>query len=302
MHTNINQFLSSTKERVEAFLAYVLPTQDDSALANSSIYTATRYAALNDGKRLRPALIYATATALNLNDYAKLDAIAVALELIHCYSLVHDDLPAMDNDDLRRGKPTCHKVFNEATAILTGDALQTLAFEILSDEQLTPFPADTRIKMVNVLAKAAGINGMILGQGEDLAAENKTITLEQLKQLHKHKTGALINAALQLAILAANCDSLEIITALMQYGENIGLAFQVHDDVLDITADTATLGKPAGSDQTNNKSTFPALMGIAEARNYTENLYQTAINILDVFVSNADYLRALAYCFVNRKY
>ncbi len=299
---DLDTFLYSTKQQVETFLEKALPIVNNNELENSSLYAAIRYAVLNGGKRLRPALVYATATALNVDDLEKLDAAAASLELIHCYSLVHDDLPAMDNDDLRRGKPTCHKAFNEATAILTGDALQTLAFELLSNDQLNPFSADTRINMVNALAKASGAHGMILGQGEDLAAENKTLSLEQLKQVHIHKTGALIKAALQLAILAANCKSITIIKALMQYGENIGLAFQVYDDILDITTNTETLGKPANSDQQNNKATFPALMGLAQAKNYANVLYQDAINALEILGDNAIYLRELANFFINRNY
>jgi farnesyl diphosphate synthase len=299
---NINELLQISKQQLETFLAQVLPIENINTQDNSDLFTATRYATLNGGKRLRPALVYATGAALGIQDLSLLNAAAASVELIHCYSLIHDDLPAMDNDDLRRGKPSCHKAFNEATAILAGDALQTLAFELLSDPILNPCTAEIRIQMVNVLAKAIGTHGMILGQGEDLAAENKCISLEQLIQLHKHKTGALIKAAIHLASLAANCQKPAIIQALLHYGDCLGLAFQVYDDILDITTDTITLGKPANSDQRNNKATFPSLLGLEQAKQYALTLQQDAITALEIFEDTAAMpLQELARYFVQRK-
>ena len=294
---NLDVFLQLIKQELEEFLIHLLPREN-----NSKLTQAIKYATLNGGKRLRPALIYATGFTLGIKELSILNAAAASIELIHCYSLVHDDLPAMDNDDFRRGKPSTHKAFDEATAILTGDALQTLAFEILSNKELNNFSADTRINMVNIIAKAAGMNGMILGQMEDLAAENNTIHIEQLKILHKHKTGSLIKAAIQLGISAANCVDKEQISALLHYGNHIGLAFQIHDDILDITADPNDLGKPINSDQRNNKSTFPSLMGLEEAKHYARSLQLQAIDSLNIFGSNADHLRELALYFINRKY
>ena len=301
--TNINleTFLQTTKQQLETFLEQILPLEDKNTQENSNLCTAIRYAVLNGGKRLRPALVYATGIALNVDNLASLNVAAASVELIHSYSLIHDDLPAMDNDDFRRGRPSCHKAFNEATAILVGDALQTLAFELLSEPALNTIAAESKIKMINVFAKASGMHGMVLGQGEDLAAENKSISLAQLTQLHQHKTGALIKAAIHLGILAANCTDQTKVKALLHYGDYIGLAFQVYDDILDITADTFTLGKPANSDQHNNKSTFPALMGLEQAKKYALSLQQKAIDMLTIFNKDANCLRNLAIYFVNRK-
>ena len=301
---NFAKFLNSSKQQIENFLGQILPTIhiDDSSI-NSSIHTAIRYSALsNGGKRLRPALVYATGAALNTPP-EKLNAVAASVELIHCYSLIHDDLPAMDNSDLRRGKPSCHKTFNEATAILAGDALQTLAFEILSDQNLNPHPANVQVQMINVLAKAAGgSSGMILGQAQDLASERNPINLSQLKNLHQLKTGALISAAVQLGALAANCSDTAILQDLHQYSKCIGLAFQVSDDILDVTANTETLGKPTQADQQHNKATFPALMGIEGAKKHAESLYKQALHVLQGLNLNTHYLQELGIAFVCRDF
>lgn len=297
---NIADFLATSKQQLEKYLTSILPTAD--MQDHLSLYAAMRYSTLNSGKRLRPALVYATGHALGCEQQSKLTAAAAAIELIHCYSLVHDDLPAMDNDDLRRGLPSCHKAFSEATAILTGDTLQTFAFEILSSPQHNPLPAEVRIKMVNVLAKAAGHNGMVLGQAQDLAAEQKIISLEQLKQIHQHKTGALIIAAVELGMLAANCQNQQLQKALTKFAKCIGLAFQVYDDILDISASTAELGKPAGSDLTKQKATFPALMGIKAATAYAEQLYADGLAAIADCGEGFYYLRELAKFFINRKF
>jgi geranylgeranyl pyrophosphate synthase len=299
---DFNTFLHEAKQQFINFLEQILPVEYETMSADSNLYAAMRYATLNVGKCLRPALVYATGVALDMDNYSVLNAAAAGVELIHSYSLVHDDLPAMDNDDFRRGRPSCHKIFGEATAILAGDALQALAFSVLSEQHFNPSSAETRIKMVNILATAAGMHGMVLGQGEDLAAENKFISLAKLTKLHQHKTGALIKAAIHLGIVATNCTEPTKIKALLQYGDCIGLAFQIHDDILDITADETILGKPINSDQRNNKSTFPKLMGLDQAKNYALELQQKAIASLEIFNINASYLRDLACYFVQREY
>lgn len=299
---NITTFLTTISQQLETFFKQILPQINDNTQANHKLYQAIRYAVLNGGKRLRPALVYATGLTLGITQLNKLDPIAASIELIHCYSLIHDDLPAMDNDDFRRGRPACHKAFSEATAILAGDALQSLAFELLSSNQLPQLPASVKLAMINVLAKAAGTQGMVLGQGEDLAAENQTISIEQLTTIHQHKTGALIKAAIELPMLAMQCTNLTKIKALLHYGECIGLAFQVYDDILEVTTNSVTLGKPTNSDQRNNKATFPGLLGLEQAQKYALSLHQEAIETLSIFSDNAPYLQKLANYFISRKY
>ena len=233
---------------------------------------AMSYATLNGGKRLRPALIYATGEALSI-PLEKLDSAACAIELIHSYSLVHDDLPAMDNDDLRRGLPTCHIQYSEATAILVGDAQQTLAFELLSED--AHLSDRHKLVMIQLLSKASGLSGMIAGQMIDLESEGKTIELAELKTLHQLKTGALIKTALLMGA-AQNPDYSNQKPLLSELGESIGLAFQVHDDILDIESDSATLGKPQGSDLEADKSTYPKLLGLEGAKIYRDSLIAQA--------------------------
>lgn len=254
---------------------------------------AMHYGALLGGKRLRPFLVYATGNMLGV-DLAKLDAPAAAIECIHAYSLIHDDLPAMDDDDLRRNLPTCHVKFGEASAILAGDALQTLAFSILSDADLLPetsIESTTRLAMVKELASASGAHGMCLGQALDLLAEGQQISLEELERIHNHKTGALITTAVRLGALSAiqqpACTQSATIKAdtilplLNRYSQAIGLAFQVQDDILDVIGDTAKIGKRQGSDQQHHKSTYPALLGLEQARQKALSLYQHAIDALN---------------------
>jgi geranylgeranyl pyrophosphate synthase len=222
----------------------------------------------------------------------------VAIECIHSYSLIHDDLPAMDDDDLRRGQPTCHIAFDEASAILAGDALQCLAFEHLS-EPCEDTPAALQLRMLNVLARAGGERGMVAGQAFDLSHVDKPLTLEQLQAMHAHKTGALITAAVELGALSAEAgdDRLE---PLRRYGDLVGLAFQIQDDLLDIEGDTSTLGKPQGSDQAQNKPTYPALLGLEGARARLQQLHDDAIAILRDFGPAAEDLMALTDYIVNR--
>ncbi len=260
---------------------------------------AMKYALLIGGKRVRPYLVYMTAKMLNVaTKYA--DDAAAAVECIHSYSLIHDDLPAMDNDDLRRGHPTCHIKFDEATAILAGDALQTLAFEILVDGKLSAEAEPFRIEMIRVLAKASGAAGMCMGQSLDLQAEGKQIELCSLEQIHAHKTGALIKSAIQLGALCAGEKGKMILPQLEKYADAIGLAFQVQDDILDIISDTETLGKPQGSDIELEKSTYPALLGLDGAQQKANQLYQVAIEALNDIPYNTDAMQAFAQYVIER--
>ncbi|KLN62914.1 MULTISPECIES: (2E,6E)-farnesyl diphosphate synthase [Vibrio] len=267
---------------------------------NQPLIEAMRYGLLLGGKRARPFLAYITGQMLgcHLDD---LDTPASAVECIHAYSLIHDDLPAMDDDELRRGKPTCHIKFDEATAILTGDALQTLAFTILAEGSLHPTAECNRIRMVKVLADASGANGMCLGQALDLAAENRAVSLQELKEIHRNKTGALMKSAIRLGALAAGQKGLEVMPQLDKFADAIGLAFQVQDDILDIISDTETLGKPQGSDQELNKSTYPALLGLDGAINKAHTLLNEALQALAAIPYNTELLEEFARYVIERK-
>ncbi len=267
--------IADCQERIKQFLQHWLTNTP----FPERLQKAMCYAVLNGGKRLRPLLVYATGKDLGA-PLAYLDPAASAVELIHCYSLVHDDLPAMDNDDLRRGLPTCHKAFDEATAILAGDALETLAFTILTSHE-QPWSMESRLETVKFLAEAAGASGMVGGQMLDIEAENRKITLEQLENLHRLKTGALIRASVRLGALAAGCRDLPLLERLDQFASLIGLAFQVQDDLLDVESTTEILGKKAGADEALNKSTYPGLLGIEAAKKLLNSLYQQAAEILD---------------------
>jgi farnesyl diphosphate synthase len=263
--TRVPEYLQRLARALDARLP---PADEDPA----RLHAAMRYAC-NGGKRLRALLVYAAGEALGV-PAAALDASACAVELIHAYSLVHDDLPAMDDDDLRRGQPTVHKAYDEATAILAGDALQTLAFEVLTANDGVTAPAQ-RLQMVRVLAEASGSHGMAGGQAVDIESEGKKISLERLQSLHARKTGALILASLRLAACAANAAPAQA-EALDTYGRRIGLAFQIQDDVLDETASTETLGKTAGKDLAQEKSTYPSLLGLEGARRRANELFDEA--------------------------
>ncbi len=287
--------LSHYQQRVEAKLSKQL----ESLNAPSPLKEAFIYSTLNQGKRIRPALVYAIADALKI-PLNQVDAAAMAIELIHCYSLVHDDLPAMDDDNLRRGKPTCHIQFDEATAILVGDAQQTLAFEVLSQ---SPLPAQQVVKQIQLLAQASGAEGMVAGQVLDMQAENRAdnIPLEQLKTLHLCKTGALLKTALLLgATPAPNYEQLA--PSLNQLGEQIGLAFQVHDDILDIESNTETLGKPQGSDLAANKTTYPKLLGLEGAKTMRDQLIQQAHYTLKNLPFQSHFLHQLIDYIAERKH
>jgi len=261
---------------------------------------AMKYGLLLGGKRVRPFLVYITGQMLGCQ-LQDLDTPASAIECIHAYSLIHDDLPAMDDDELRRGQPTCHIKFDEATAILTGDALQTLAFTIIAEGQLNPNAESQRIKMVQSLAQASGANGMCVGQALDLGAENRQVTLAELEEIHRNKTGALINCAVKLGALAAGEKGLEVLPHLERYSQAVGLAWQVQDDILDIISDTETLGKPQGSDQELNKSTYPSLLGLEGAMEKAHTLLQEALQALEAIPYNTQLLEEFARYVIERK-
>jgi len=295
----LSEFMAAHRERADKALLKRLPGVN---IHPARLHEAMHYAVFNGGKRVRPILAYAAATALK-GDLAKVDVTAGAVELIHAYSLVHDDLPAMDNDDLRRGKPTCHKAFDEATAILAGDALQTQAFYMLShDNQLNEIAPQTRLKMIETLAQASGSRGMAGGQAIDLAAVGQAIDLVQLEDMHIHKTGALIRASVMLG--AYCCDEIDkgVLKKLDHYAKAIGLSFQIQDDILDIEGTTEELGKPQGSDESQNKPTYPALLGLDGAKARAGELHQEALDSLAAFDDNANVLRWLSEYIVTRKH
>lgn len=261
---------------------------------------AMRYSTLLGGKRIRPALVHASADALSETRHSGTDVAACAVEFIHCYSLVHDDLPAMDNDDLRRGKPTLHRAFDEATAILAGDALQSLAFQIIGEtEQIDP---EFRLRMLTVLAQSAGCQGMIAGQGIDLAAVGKSLNVNELETMHQLKTGALISASVELGALSAGCTEPQTLDSLRHYARCIGLAFQVQDDILDVVSDTATLGKTQGADLARNKPTYVSLLGLDGARNKADTLVAEAISALSSLGARATMLEAIARYITSRQH
>ena len=268
---------------------------------NERLINAMRYGLLLGGKRVRPFLVYITGQMLGCS-LSELDTSASAIECIHAYSLIHDDLPAMDDDDLRRGQPTCHKKFDEATAILTGDALQTLAFSILAEGHLSAEGEAQRINMIKELATASGAQGMCIGQALDLAYENQQISIEQLENVHHNKTGAIIKCAIRLGAYAAGDKGIAVLDKLDQYANAVGLAFQVQDDILDVISDTATLGKPQGSDEQMNKSTYPALLGIDGAIAKAQSLLTDALLSLEAIPYNTELLEQFARYVIERKH
>ncbi|BCO31365.1 (2E,6E)-farnesyl diphosphate synthase [Thiohalobacter sp. COW1] len=291
-------FLADCQRRIEAALAARLPGED---IHPQSLHRAMRYATLNGGKRIRPVLVYAAGQAVGAAPEA-LDAPACAVEFIHAYSLVHDDLPAMDDDDLRRGNPTCHKVYGEAEAILAGDALQALAFHTLAHDPDMAADAAARLRMIEQLALAAGSRGMVGGQSIDLAAVGRELSLLELEDMHIHKTGALIRVSVLLGALSRpDCPEPQL-QALDRYAKCLGLAFQIQDDVLDVEGDTAVLGKTAGSDQDRNKPTYPALLGLAEAKQRARDLIDEAREALSEFGAEAAPLQGLADHLLRRSH
>jgi farnesyl diphosphate synthase len=289
-------FANHCQRRVESALQNLLPQPDTHPAA---LHHAMRYAVLDGGKRIRPLLVYAAGQALGAEPQT-LDIAACAVECIHAYSLVHDDLPAMDDDDLRRGKPSCHKACGEAQAILAGDALQTLAFYSLAHAGMPAVSAAMRLRMVETLALAAGSRGMVGGQSIDLFSVRKQLDIAELEDMHIHKTGALIRAAVLLGALCAGQTDGADYAALDACGKYIGLAFQIHDDILDVTGETAELGKQTGVDAALNKPTYPALLGLNGARERAGELRQAALDSLDDLGPRADPLRWLCDYIVGR--
>ena len=294
--SNLKTYLTACQNRVERALDVRLPAEN---ILPQGLHKAMRYSVLDGGKRTRPLLTYATGQALGLSEDL-LDAQACAVEFIHVYSLIHDDLPAMDDDDLRRGKPTCHKAFDEATAILAGDALQALAFEVLANDSSIQVDAAARLKMITTLTKASGSQGMVGGQAIDLASVGTKLTVPELENMHIHKTGALIRASVNLAALSKPDIDPAIAKKLDHYAKCIGLSFQVKDDILDVESDTATLGKTQGKDEDNDKPTYPALLGMAGAKQKAQELHELAVASLAEFGSEADLLRDLSLYIIER--
>ena len=293
-HT-LDDFRARCGARVETALDQILPPV---SVQPSRLHEAMRYTVLAGGKRIRPLLAYAAGEALGL-DAALLDRPACAVEMIHAYSLIHDDLPAMDDDDLRRGRPTCHRAFDEATAILAGDALQTLAFQALAEAP--GLSAESRVGMVAALARASGARGMVGGQAMDLEAEGSPLDLVQLENIHIHKTGALIRVSVQMGVLAHGGLDADKAERLDHYAKCLGLAFQIQDDVLDVEGDTAQIGKTAGRDQALNKATYPALVGLAEAKAMANQLITEAIESVSIFGERAQPLVWIANALLGRK-
>jgi farnesyl diphosphate synthase len=290
-------WVGAFQARVEQALAEALPPADTPPLR---LHEAMRYVVLGGGKRLRPLLVYSTGTALGVPTVL-LDAPASAVELIHAYSLVHDDLPCMDNDELRRGCPTCHKAFDEATALLVGDALQSLAFRILAEPALA-IPKKNQIEMLMLLAEAAGSRGMAGGQAIDLEAVGKQLTLPELETMHRLKTGALIRASVLLGALCHAEIDQGTLRHLDRFAQCMGLAFQIQDDVLDEESDTATLGKPQGSDKARDKPTYPSLLGLTEAKAKAKNLLEEAREALQAVAMPTERLEWLADFIVKRSH
>lgn len=291
-------FIGECQQRVDQAAHRWLP---DAGLPPEKLHEAMRYAVINGGKRVRPTLVYAIGKALGIAP-ERLDGPACAIELIHAYSLVHDDLPSMDDDDLRRGQPTCHRQFDEATAILAGDALQTLAFHVLCKDESMQCSDSQRLEMVARLAIATGSRGMAGGQALDLASEGQALDLVQLENIHIHKTGALIRACAHLALIGAPETAAAEAKRLIHFAEYIGLAFQIQDDILDVEGDTEVLGKTGGKDADQGKATYPGLLGLTDARHKAQSLIEQAVSEISSFDDRADPLRWIARYIIDRNY
>ena len=290
--------LAAYQKRVNTALDKYLPADDP---PEHNLAAAIRYSVIGGGKRIRPAMVYAAGEAIGASTDL-MDIPACAVEMIHAYSLIHDDLPAMDDDDLRRGRPTCHKAFDEATAILAGDALQALAYEILAKDDHKELTAKHRIEMLSLLTEASGAHGMAGGQAVDLASVGKQLNLEQLEHMHQLKTGALIRASILLGGMCKQYITSMEIDILENYARCIGLSFQIQDDILDVIGDTKTLGKPQGSDQAQKKPTFPAIIGLEESRQLALEQHNLALKHLEPLAEKADSLRQLSAYIVERQF
>ena len=286
------------QKRVNTALDKYLPSEDP---PEHNLAAAIRYSVIGGGKRIRPAMVYAAGEAMGVSTDL-LDIPACAVEMIHAYSLIHDDLPAMDDDDLRRGRPTCHKAFDEATAMLAGDALQAMAYEILAKDDHKELTPEHRIEMLSLLTEASGAHGMAGGQAVDLASVGKKLTLEQLEHMHRLKTGALIRASILLGGMCKQDINQQELAILSEYALCIGLSFQIQDDILDVISDTETLGKPQGSDQEQEKPTFPAIIGLEESKRRALQQHEAALKILEPLDQKADSLRQLSAYIVERQF
>jgi geranylgeranyl pyrophosphate synthase len=290
--------LESWRARMESALASRLPGPD---VVPARLHEAMRYSVLGGGKRIRPALLFAAARAVGRTE-DEVEGAACAVELIHVYSLVHDDLPAMDDDDLRRGRPTCHKAFDEATAVLVGDALQTLAFQVLTRDPGLPALPATRLRLVELLAEASGSFGMAGGQAIDLSVQGKQLDLAQVEEMHSRKTGALIRVSVMMAAACAPSLDARLHDALAGFAGPIGLAFQIQDDLLDVLGDVSTLGKATGADSERSKPTYPSVMGIEASQERVHLLHAQALDALAPLGPRADLLRSLANWLLSRHY
>lgn len=295
--TDFSTWAGNIQNRTEAALEQHIPAAN---ILPERLHQAMRYSVLGGGKRVRALLAHAAGELCGA-DPNRIDHAAAAVELIHAYSLVHDDMPCMDDDDLRRGKPSCHKQFDDATALLVGDALQTLAFELLTSPGLH-INLELQLQMAHLLAQASGSRGMAGGQAIDLVSVGLPLTQEQLEFMHIHKTGALIRAAALLGAYCADSINPDATSAIDRYAKHIGLAFQVVDDILDSEADTATLGKTAGKDAEMNKPTYVTILGLVRARELAQHLYSTALEALTPFGGRAQRLVQLADYITHRHY
>ena len=293
---SMDDLIKSYRDRVNLQWESSLPIAKGPA---ERLFSAMRYSVINGGKRIRPMLCFAAADAICGSNQATL-SVAASIEMIHAYSLIHDDLPSMDNDDLRRGAPTCHIKYDEATAILAGDALQALAFEELA--KVKGISSATTIELLGILSARSGSSGMAIGQAIDLAATGQDLSIEQLKFMHSHKTGALIEASVLMGAVSTEQASKEQCAALVNFAKAIGLAFQIQDDILDVEISTADLGKTQGSDLANDKPTYTSLLGLEQARHQVDDLYEQSIQFLELFDKRADTLRYIASFIVNRAY
>ena len=290
--------LDAWRRRMETALAARLPPADQ---VPARLHSAMRYSVLGGGKRIRPALLFATARTLGLSE-DEVEAAACAIELVHVYSLVHDDLPAMDNDDLRRGRPTCHKAYDEATALLVGDALQPLAFQLLACDPKLPASPAIRLRLIDMLAQAIGTFGMAGGQAIDLSVQGTQLDISQVEDMHARKTGAVIRASVLMAAECAPPLQEGLYAALANFATTVGLAFQIQDDLLDVTGDASMLGKATGADSERAKPTHPAVIGIPASQQRVRLLHSQAINALAPFGERAQSLRSLAHWLLSRQY
>lgn len=296
---SLKEYMQENRGRIDALLESHINNLPDSV--EPKLKAAMRHGLLLGGKRVRPFLVFVTGKLLGA-DEAVLEGPAAAIECIHAYSLIHDDLPAMDNDVLRRGQPTVHKAFGEALGILAGDALQTLGFEILASHPMPEKLLSNKVRMLQELGEASGYRGMCGGQALDLEAEGHKVDLEELLKVHRHKTGALIRCAVRMGALASESLDGAAMKALTEYSEAIGLAFQIHDDILDVTSSTEVLGKTAHSDESLEKSTFPALLGLDGAKDYERKVYDRAVSALAPVKGDTSLLREFAEYIVTRGY